>query len=237
MRPVIKSEPITPEILFNLLRTTPNNPLCPLETITTNTLKALCLLYFTSMLRSSNLIPVSLSDVDPLRLVCWGNIRRLTCGDKRGVVIEVSLSKTIQYGQRKQFVTLAPSSNPLLCPVQALNTLAAQFGVSNCGPDTPIFQIPNNSGKFVPITRAKFNNWFRLRLTQMGVDASLYTLHSFRHGGIQQTLLSESNYALCRLSSDHSSDAIMEYSQIPPNRRLTISDKVNRSLADLALTI
>ena len=66
----------------------------------------------------------------------------------------------------------------------------------------------------------------------MGLDKSLYTLHGFRHGGIQECLLAESNYALCRLMSDHSSDAIMEYAFIPAERRLQISSKVNRSLAN-----
>ena len=65
----------------------------------------------------------------------------------------------------------------------------------------------------------------------MGLDDSLYTLHGFRHGGIQECLLAEGNIALCKLTSDHSSDAIQEYAFVPAERRLTISDKVNKSLA------
>ena len=65
----------------------------------------------------------------------------------------------------------------------------------------------------------------------MGLDASKFTLHGFRHAGIQEHLLAEGNLALCKLSSDHSSDAILEYSYIPVDRRLNISTKVNESLA------
>ena len=43
--------------------------------------------------------------------------------------------------------------------------------------------------------------------------------------------MAESNYALCRLSSDHSSDAIMQYSELPASRRLRISESVNAGLA------
>ena len=65
----------------------------------------------------------------------------------------------------------------------------------------------------------------------MGADPSLYTLHGWRHGGIQQVLLSEENLALAKLTSDHSSDVILEYSNVPADRRLTISQKVNKNLS------
>ena len=63
------------------------------------------------------------------------------------------------------------------------------------------------------------------------MDQSKYTLHVYHDAGIQEHLLTEGIIALCKLSSVHSSDAILEYSFIPPDRRLTISNKVNRSLA------
>ena len=65
----------------------------------------------------------------------------------------------------------------------------------------------------------------------MGLNASKYSLHAWRHGGIQQALMSEQNLALVKLSSDHSSDVILEYSRVPADRRLIISQKVNRNLS------
>ena len=81
------------------------------------------------------------------------------------------------------------------------------------------------------IMRHKFDKWFRMCLCKMGLDQTLYTLHGFPHAWIQEHLLAEGNLALCKLSSDHSSDAILEYSFIPADRRLSISSKVNKSLA------
>ena len=69
----------------------------------------------------------------------------------------------------------------------------------------------------------------------MGEDARLYTLHAWRHGGIQQTLLSEHNLALAKLTSDHTSDVILEYAQVPADRRLTISQKINVNLTRAVL--
>ena len=44
-------------------------------------------------------------------------------------------------------------------------------------------------------------------------------------------MMSEENLALVKLTSDHTSDVILEYSHVPADRRLTISQKVNRNLA------
>ena len=68
-------------------------------------------------------------------------------------------------------------------------------------------------------------------LSEMGADANLYTLHAWRHGGIQQVLMSEGNLALAKLTSDHTSDVILEYGNVPADRRLVISQKINRNLS------
>ena len=81
--------------------------------------------------------------------------------------------------------------------------------------------------------RHKFEAWFYHRLKEMGQDANLYTLHGWRHGGIQQVLMSEEKLALAKLTSDHSSDVILEYCNVPADRRLIISQKVNQNLSRL----
>ena len=78
--------------------------------------------------------------------------------------------------------------------------------------------------------KAEFLSFFRLRLTQMNLDPADYSLHGFRHGGIQQCLLTEPNLGLCQLASDHRSDAILVYNGVPPERRMFMSARVNESL-------
>ena len=85
------------------------------------------------------------------------------------------------------------------------------IGDSNITADTPLFQTRDYAGNLRPILRHKFENWFNFRLDEMGLDSDLYTLHAWRHGGIQQVLMSEENLALAKLTSDHSSDVILEY--------------------------
>ena len=123
----------------------------------------------------------------------------------------------------------------MLYPVRAIHTLKLLIGVENIGPDTPLFQSRNYQGVLRPILYRKYNDWFNFRLSEMGLDPKLFTLHGFRHGGIQQTLMSEGNLALVKITSDHSSDVILEYSHVPADRRLTISRKVNANLTTFAL--
>ena len=96
----------------------------------------------------------------------------------------------------------------------------------------PVFMIPTPSGRFVPLKKSEYVSWLKARLSDMDLNASDYGMHSFRHGGIQQALLQEQNHALVQIASAHSSEAIMGYCAIPADRRMFLSAKVNRSLAD-----
>ena len=227
-----KSLPVTPPILLNLLNSTLPTHFATYLQQTLQVYRSLSLLYFLSMLRSSNLIAKSASNIDLDMILCWEDITPLNGDLESGILITVSKSKNNQFGERDHLIPLAAAENPLLCPVKAILDLVNVYGKPHCCGRTPVFQIPDGFGSFTTVLRHKYDVWFRTRLREMGLDKSLYTLHGFRHGGIQECLLAESNYALCRLTSDHSSDAIMEYAFIPAERRLQISSKVNRSLAN-----
>ena len=226
-----KSLPVSPPILKNLLISSIPSHLAPIYHQTLQVYKALSLTYYLTMLRSSNLIAKSASNIDLDMILCWEDITPLNGNIESGILITVSKSKNNQFGEREHLIPLASADNPLLCPVRAILGLVGIYGKDHCCGKVPVFQIPDGLGGFSVVLRHKFDVWFRLKLQKMGLDRSLFTLHGFRHGGIQECLLAESNYALCRLTSDHSSDAIMEYAFIPPERRLQISTKVNDSLA------
>ena len=232
LRPTKRSLPITPTILLNFLSTTLPFPCCPFQAHILITYKILSLFYFLTMLRASSFLPNAYNAVDTERLVCWGNITNESFDGIPGICITLDKTKTIQDGSRRQRVPLAQNDDcPLLCPVRALALLRNMVGDHNITADTPIFQTRDYAGNLRPILRHKFENWFNFRLEEMGLDSSLYTLHAWRHGGIQQVLMSEENLALAKLTSDHSSDVILEYSNVPADRRLVISRKVNRNLS------
>merc|ERR1712237_191134 len=136
-RPVKKSLPITPNILINFLNTTLPPPFCTYDTQQLRVYKVLCLIYFLSMLRSSSLIPKTYGDVDPVRLLCWGNVQTIYFGDIPGVLLTLHKTKTIQNAERIQQVPLARNDDcPILCPVRAINSLRGMIGDTDIGPDT-----------------------------------------------------------------------------------------------------
>ena len=226
-----KSLPVSPPILKNLLLSTIPSHFATSLHQTLLVYKSLSLLYFLTMLRSSNLIAKSLKKIDLKMILCWENISPLNNDITQGILITVPKSKNNQFGERDHLVPLAAAENELLCPVKAVQNLIKLYGKENCRGSTPVFKIPDGNGNFTVVQRHKYDWWFKLRLQNMGVNPKLFTLHGFRHAGIQECLLAEGNLALCKLTSDHSSDAILEYAFIPPNRRLAISTKVNKSLA------
>ena len=112
-RPVHKMSPIMAEILYNLL-TYPS-----LETTTTwgcnnllLTLRALYVLLYFSMLRSSNLIPPAPGKVETMRQLTWGMVAR----HEDGVVLTVRLSKTIQFQERIHTIPWLASQVPVSVP-------------------------------------------------------------------------------------------------------------------------
>ena len=226
---VKKMSPITPTILVNLVKSVPLTPMCPIIQQTLVVLRILALLFFQTMLRGSNMIPENRHDYDHRYILKWSNIEKVDYG----LLVTVTHSKTIQYGERQHQIPLAASPDPKLCPVRALTTLARMYGPEYVKPQNPVFLVPTPSGAFVPIKKSEFLGWLRARPTGMGLKASDYGVHSFRHGAVQEALLNESNKALVQLASDHSSEAIMGYAQIPPARRMALSAKVNQSLARL----
>ena len=226
---VKKASPITPTILLNLLQSSSTTPLCPMQHQTLTTFRVLTLLLFQSMLRSSNMIPENRHRFDARYVLKWSNITKVDYG----VELTITHSKTIQYGEREHVIPLAASPDPLFCPVTALTSLAKMYGPRYVKEDSPVFLIPTPSGEFVPLKKSEYLGWLRSRLSGMGLDASKFGIHSFRHGGVQESLLQESNKALVQLASDHSSEAIMGYAQIPPSRRMNLSAKVNMSLSRL----
>ena len=86
---------------------------------------------------------------------------------------------------------------PQLCPVRAILQQRDIIGQSNIGPDTPVFHTRNTPS----------------------MPSGM--------GGIQQTLMSEQNLALVKLTSNNMSDVILEYSHVPTDHRVLITEKVN----------
>ena len=226
-RPEKVALPITPKILKMLLSDNSSTPLDAPKLKILKTMKSLALIYFLSMLRSSNLVPISRKKFDKRRVLTWGALSKI--GDS--IVIRVTASKTVQFNERIQEVPLAPADDPMFCPVSAISDLATMVGHANITADTPVFLLPTAGGNWTPLIKSDFEKSVYSRLEAAGIDSSSFTLHSFRRGGIQELLFAEKNKAICQAVSGHTSEAFMAYCDVPAARRLTISRQINQNLS------
>ena len=225
-RPIRRTLPVTPKILKHILATKPTDPLCATQYQLLTVLKAVALIYFLSMLRSSNLLPTSRKSINLKKILTWGDIGR----SREGIVLSVRESKTIQNSERIQTVPLPAAPNPDWCPVRTLDALVCIYGPENCRANTPVFRVPSKSGSWVTLEKRDFEAFFRRRLLAARLDPADYTLHGFRHGSIQTAMLVEDNMAMVSLTSDHSSDAINAYTGIPAVDRMRVAAKMVRHL-------
>ena len=154
---------------MNFLLTYLAPPFCPILHETLTVYKILSLLYYLTMLRCWSLIPRTYKEVDPLRLVCWGDVKNLSYHGIQGIVFNLGLTKSIQCGEREQKVPLARNDHiPILCPVRAIATLRDIIGDENIKADVPIFQARGFDNKLRPILRQPYEKWFNHRLKEMG---------------------------------------------------------------------
>ena len=74
---------------------------------------------------------------------------------------------------------------PLLSPSIVLCTpWTRRTGFRIAPEETPVLQIPTMSGRFTHVTKAKFTTFFKNSLTSIGLDPTLFSVRSFRHGSI-----------------------------------------------------
>ena len=227
-RPKRRMLPITPQILYNLL-VYPELPegsswesKCLMFT-----LRVLYVFMFFSMLRTSNLIPPSRSEVDPLRQLTWGMVQRLD----DGIVCAVRLSKTIQFQERVHQVPLSKIDNKMFCPVAGLDRLLSMRCGVAVAPDDLVFQVFTSKGVWEPLYKNVLVKVLEAQIRGMKLEPEMYRPHAFRHGGVQEALIWEPSLELIKLQSDHVSNAIHSYCNLPGYRRFRVSQKMGNSFA------
>ena len=116
-------------------------------------------------------------------------------------------SKTDQFSDRPHRVVLNSSPGSKLCPVFWLSELARAH---NPREQDPIFRIPVPGG-LVPITYCWFNSRLKAVAAAIGLDPSLVSSHSLRHGGASYMASLGMDIADIRARGSWASSAIFRY--------------------------
>ena len=94
----------------------------------------------------------------------------------------------------------------------------------------PVYNIPGREGGWVPLSRYQVVSVLDAQIKKLGLEPSLYRPHAFRRGGIQLAVKLVSNFELVRIHSDHASDAIEAYTNLPPEDRYEVTMQMMNAL-------
>ena len=225
--PSRRKEPITPEILKFLL-TFPADltSLSWEQHVIFFTVRTFYKIAYFTMLRASNLLPTSKSKIESRRQMTWGRIRNVP----GGLVVDVILSKTQQFGERTHEIALAELQDSIFCPVTAIRDLYHLRNGRHCGPSDLVFMVPAQD-KWVPLTKSVVINIMRDQLKKAGLDPDQFAFHSLRRGAIQSAVRVQPSLELVRLQSGHVSDAIHCYTALPGAARMSTGARMLQALA------
>ena len=142
---------------------------------------AACLVGFFSIFRKSNLLVPSLSRFDPSKHLCCSDV----VFSNTGVILSFRWSKTIQFRQRILQIPLPHLPGSPFCPSSAL-LLTTKLLPPAFSP-RPLFcsQLPSH---IQVLTQTEFVTALRHNIDRLGINSSMYSSHSLRHGGASWAL-------------------------------------------------
>ena len=161
------------------------------------------LMAFFLMLRKSNLVPTSVRTFDLDKHLSRGNI--LIVDD--GLLVNITWSKTNQFGARLLQVPIPSIPGSVLCPVSAYKRLVQLVPADSSLPAFTYKVRP----KLMTVTQYQFVNVLRSYLNKAGYHAESFSGHSFRRGGASFAFASGVPGELIKAHGDWASDAYLTY--------------------------
>ena len=139
----------------------------------------------------------------------------------------VRQTKTIQFFERELRIPLAAIPGSDLCPVQAVRRL---FAAVAADPVAHAFSYTSPTGRIVHLTHQLFVARFKALVSQIGLNASQYSGHSFRRGGATFAFSMGVPGELIQLQGDWRSDAYLIYLVISSSRKVLVSSTMSQAI-------
>lgn len=169
----------------------------------------MCLLVaFFSFLRRSNLTPDSLVSFDKSRHLCREDV---SVRDDE-LLVSIKWSKTLQKHDRDLVLPVMAIPGHALCSRAAFLAMCQGFPTA---PSAPLFCLSGPADSPVPLTSSVLSSFLMEKLSQLGFDSALYSIHSFRRGGATFAFDCGVDPLLIKLQGDWRSDAYLEYISLP----------------------
>lgn len=176
---------------------------------------------FRSLLRKSNLVPATFKDItghfmrrSSVRFYPWG------------VMLRISSSKTIQFGQREHLVPITYTADSPLC---AASLLRRHLSDSPADPSAPLFLVRRGSHQ-VPLTYPPLLKFLKGLIEGIGMNPERAGVHSMRRAGA--AFFHQSGIPLedIRQVGDWASLTALIYLAKPMSARIAMDRKITDAL-------
>jgi hypothetical protein len=212
--------PITPPLLLRLATV--------IDFYNSFHLAAWCcfLLAFNLMARKSSLIPPSLIKFDIRKHL----LRRDIVLSTTAMIVSIKYSKTIQFGNRLLTVPILAIPDSPLCPVYNFTRLCRLVPASA---NDSAFSYLNYSGKSF-ITFSSFTSFLKRLLSDVGIDPSDYSGHSFRRGGASWAFKAQIPGEMIQLIGDWASDSYKLYLYTTLDSKIMVAQRMRDTVLTLS---
>lgn len=194
-----------------------------------NTITMWCamVLCFRSLLRKSNVVPEEESFLGH-------TLRRKDAEfSRRGVVLSIKSTKTIQHLDRELLIPLNFLDSSVLC---VASMLRVHFMMCPRPLDSPLFWIKcDEPNKWRMMLYKDLLKFIKYCISLIGLSDSDFGTHSLRRGGVQFLQSVGVPFQDLQFMGDWRSFAIMHYLVTPLERRFSIEDDISDRLDRLAL--
>ena len=211
-RPVKRAQPVTPEILLDLVS------LLDLSKRRDLVFWAIILIGFFGMLRKSNLIPDKVDSFDPKKQLTRSHITFY----QDIAILNITWAKNIQHQQRVLHIPLFRIPDSPLCPVSVLRALTNL-------PGKPHYPLFGYNGK-VGYTYTQFQKRFRKLLKKAGYRSMAFSSHSLRRGSVGFAHRAGISNSLIQVHGGWSSDCFKVYFDYPLEVRAAVALKMREKI-------
>ena len=211
-KPVKRAQPLTPDILLDLLT------FLDLSKHGDLVFWATLLVGFFAMLRKSNLMPDSKEGFDPIRQLTRGHVSF----EGQVAFIHVTWAKNLQCQEEVMKIPVFRIPGSPLCPVTVLKALLNKGGKTH----HPLF----GKGRKVAFTYVQFQRRFRSLLKRAGYDEKAFSSHSMCRGSVCFAHHAGVPAGLIQVHGGWRSDAYKDYLDYPLEVRAVVSLKMREKI-------
>ena len=210
----VRAKPVTPDILLMFYHRM--NHMSSLHC----SVWSCCLLLFYTMARLGSILPASAATPSYSFLS-----RKRINFCREGMLVTLLHTKTIQFGKRRLHIPLLRTQS-VLCPVKAYAKALAHLAPFS----HPAAFAYLQDGVVTQLTKTRFIQTFRTVIKGTGLEASLFTGHSFRRGGATWAFRSGVPGELIQICGDWASDSYKRYLEFSTQNKLDLAALLTKYL-------